>query len=128
MLGTFLLGIAAGFLAPHAEPHIKKFLEGILLDEVPVEPKEMALLSFSLCILAAAVLATILFRAHAGPLALGAALGVFGPRIWAKIQSRKKADYGSDDELAEAADDAAEKVEDVVDDASDAIDDFKNKD
>ena len=102
MLGTFLLGIVAGFIAPHAEPHIKKFLEGVLLDEVPVAPKEMALLSFSLCILGAALLATILVRAHAAPLALGAALGVFGPRRWDKFQSRKKADYGADDELESA--------------------------
>ena len=113
MLGTFLLGIVAGFASPYAEPHIKKLLEGVLLDEVPVEPKEMAILSFSLCLLAAAFLAAVLFDAYAAPLALGAALGAFGPRLWDKVQSaRKGPDYGEDSELHWSEPEVADKEKD----------------
>ncbi|MEM9969832.1 MAG: hypothetical protein AAF762_01855 [Pseudomonadota bacterium] len=95
MLGTFILGIIAGWGAPHAEPKIREFLAGVLLDDVPVEPKEMALLSFAVCLLAAALVAAVLFSAYALPLAAGAALGVFGPRLWDKWQARKVPDYDS---------------------------------
>ncbi len=95
MLGTFILGIVASAITPYAEPKIKEFLAGVLLDEVPIQPQEMALLSFAVCLLAAALLAALLFSAYALPLALGAALGVFGPRIWDKWQARKTPDYDS---------------------------------
>ena len=95
MLGTFILGIIAGWGAPLAEPKIKEFLDGVLLDEVPVAPKEMALLSFALCMLAAALVSAALFSAYAVPLTLGAALGVFGPRLRDKWQARKAPDYDS---------------------------------
>ena len=95
MFGAIILGIIAGVAAPFAEPKLKEFLEGVLLNEVPVDPKEMALLSFAICVLVAALLAAVLFRANAVALALGATLGVFGPRLWDKWQARKAPDYDS---------------------------------
>lgn len=95
MLVTFILGLAAGWGAPYAEPRIKAALDGVLLDDVPVEPKEMALLSFAICLLGAAVLSMILGDPHAAPLALGACAGVFGPRLIEKWKAAKTPDYDS---------------------------------
>ncbi len=93
MLGTFILGIAAGWGAPYAEPRIKAALDGILLDETPVQPMEMRLFSFAICLVGAAVVSMILYEPHAAPLALGAALGVFGPRLIEKYRAAKTPDY-----------------------------------
>ena len=93
MLGTFILGIAAGWGAPYAEPRIKAALDGILLDETPVQPMEMRLFSFAICLVGAAVVSMILSEPHAAPLALGAALGVFGPRLVEKYRAAKTPDY-----------------------------------
>ena len=50
MLGTLILGIAAGWIAPYAEPKVKSALEKVLLDDIPVEPIEMRLIAFeSVC-------------------------------------------------------------------------------
>ena len=95
MFGTFILGAAAGWGAPYAEPRIKAALEGVLLDEAPVAPREMALLSFAICLLGAAVLSMIVSTPHAAPLALGAVAGVFGPRLIGKWRGSKVPDYDS---------------------------------
>ncbi len=97
MLADIILGIAAGFGAPYAEPHLKKAIEGMLLSDAPVTPIEMRMISFSVCLLIAAVLAMVFGRSDAVPLAIGAVLGVFGPRIIARIQGRKAPDYDMDD-------------------------------
>lgn len=95
MLVTFILGLAAAWGAPYAEPRIKAALDGILLDDAPIEPKEMALLSFAICLLGAAILSMIIGAPHAAPLALGAVAGVFGPRIIAKWRGDRTPDYDS---------------------------------
>ena len=38
MFGTFILGLAAGWVAPYAEPRIKAALDGVLLDDTPIAP------------------------------------------------------------------------------------------
>lgn len=93
MFVTFILGIAAGWGAPYAEPRIKAALDGILLDDAPVEPVEMRLFSFAICLLGAAVLSMLIGVPHAAPLALGAALGVFGPRLLERYRSTRTPDY-----------------------------------
>ncbi len=95
MLGTLILGILAGVIAPKVEPQIKSALESVLLSEMPVSPAEMRLFSFALCLLGAALLSVIFGEPYAIPLAIGAALGVFGPRIIAKYKSSKAPDYDS---------------------------------
>lgn len=96
MLATLILGIAAGVGAPHAEPHVKKALENILLAEAPMTKPELLLFSFSLCLLAAAVLSYIFGNGSAFALAFGAALGVFGPKIIERIKQRPIPDYDDD--------------------------------
>jgi uncharacterized membrane protein YeaQ/YmgE (transglycosylase-associated protein family) len=93
MFGTFILGLAAGWVAPYAEPRIKAALDGVLLDDTPIAPKEMALLSFAVCLLGAAVLSMLVAEPHAAPLALGAVAGVFGPKLIEKWRTGKRPDY-----------------------------------
>lgn len=95
MFGTFILGAIAGWAAPYAEPRIKAALDGVLLDETPIAPKELALLSFAVCLLLAAVLSMLVAVPHAAPLALGAVAGVFGPKLIDKWRSSKAPDYDS---------------------------------
>lgn len=95
MFGTFILGAIAGWAAPYAEPRIKAALDGVLLDETPIAPREMALLSFAVCLLAAAILSMMVAEPHAAPLALGAVAGVFGPKLIDKWRASKAPDYDS---------------------------------
>lgn len=95
MLGTLILGIAAGALTPYAEPKVKTALENILLDDVPAEPIEMRLFAFAVCLVAAAILSMIFSEPHAAPLAIGAAIGIFGPRVLDKWNASKNPDYDS---------------------------------
>ncbi len=95
MFGTFLLGIVAGWAAPYAEPKIKPFLESILANEAPVQPREATLFSLALCLFAAAILSMIFAVPHAAALALGAGLGIFGPRLVDKWKANKSPDYDS---------------------------------
>ena len=95
MFGTFILGIAAGWGAPYAEPKIKEFIEGVLMSDAPIQPKEWGLFSLSICLVGAALLSMIFGDPHAMPLALGAALGVFGPRLIDKWKATKTPDYDS---------------------------------
>ncbi|NNF25197.1 MAG: hypothetical protein HKN63_10405 [Rhodobacteraceae bacterium] len=96
MLATFILGILAGAGAPYAEPHVKKAIEGMLLSEAPLTATELRMFSFAACLVAAAVLAWIFGNGSAFALALGAALGVFGPRLIDRVQKRKIPDYSDD--------------------------------
>ena len=97
MLITFILGIAAGFGAPFAEPHVKKLLEGVMLAEAPMTDVELRMLSFAACRVVAALLAWNLGNGSGFALAVGAALGVFGPRLIGLAQSRRAPDYGDDE-------------------------------
>lgn len=95
MLATLILGILAGIAAPRVEPQVKGALDSVLLSEVPLSETELRLFSFALCLLAAALLAMIFGKPHALALALGGALGVFGPRLMAKYKASKAPDYDS---------------------------------
>ena len=96
MLATVILGIAAGAGAPYAEPHVKGALEGVILSEVPISAMELRMFTFAICLVAAAILAYVFGNGSAFGLAVGAAIGVFGPRIMQRLQNRKAPDYGDD--------------------------------
>ena len=95
MFATFILGVLAAAGAPYAEPRIKAFLDSVMLSETPIEPNEMKLLSLTVCLLGAAILSMILGEPHAVPLAMGAAAGVFGPRLIEKYRASRAPDYDS---------------------------------
>jgi hypothetical protein len=98
MFADLILGIAAGAGAPYAETHRKTALESVLLADAPLTPMELRLFSFAICLVGAAILAAILGEGTAFGLAVGAAIGVFAPRIVARVQKRRAPDYGSDPE------------------------------
>ena len=81
MLGTFILGILAAVLAPHAEPHVKRGIESVLMAEQKLDSVELRQVAFAVCLLLAAALAWLLDDGSALALAFGAAVGVFGPRL-----------------------------------------------
>ena len=93
MIVTFVLGILAGWFAKLAEPRVKEGLGRVDGTAAP-GPVEVPLLALAVAILIAAVLATLLIR-HPSPvaLALGACLGVLGPRLRRRWDARKVPDY-----------------------------------
>jgi len=95
MLGTFLLGVAAGWGAPYAEPKIRDALANMLPDDVPKEPVELRMVTFAICLTGAAILAAAFAGGQALPLAVGALLGVIGPRLVDKWKASKAPDYDS---------------------------------
>ncbi len=96
MLATVILGIAAGAGTPYAEPHVKKTLESVLLADAPMSALELRVFSFAVCLVGAAILASIFGNGSGFALSVGAALGVFGPRIIDRFQKRRAPDYGDD--------------------------------
>ena len=88
MLVTLILGAGAGVLAPHTEGFIKGLLNSALMAETLISAAEMRMLSFAICLLAAALLAWLMGNGGAVALAFGAVIGAFGPRIVARLQGR----------------------------------------
>ncbi len=95
MLATLILGIAAGAATPYAEPRMKEAIESMLLDDAPLTEMELRLFTFAMLVVVAAVLSMIFGNPHAVPLALGAAVGIFGPRLIDAWNARKRPDYDS---------------------------------
>ncbi|MEM9709834.1 MAG: hypothetical protein AAF871_13715 [Pseudomonadota bacterium] len=93
MLATFLLGLAAGWFAEKAEPRVKAGIESVLLTDAPITPIELRVVSFALCLLAAALASMVFGDPHAFVLAAGGALGVLGPRLTAKYRQSRNPDY-----------------------------------
>lgn len=85
---TLILGIIAGIAAPRAEPHISRALAAVFLAEAPMTAIELRMFSFTVCLVAAAILAAVFDQGSAIGLALGAALGVFAPRLIERYKSR----------------------------------------
>ena len=67
---------------------MKRALEGLMLSDVPITAMELRMFSFSICLIGASILALIFGNDSALALTIGAALGVFGPRIIERIQKR----------------------------------------
>ncbi|MDJ1007228.1 MAG: hypothetical protein QNJ13_05325 [Paracoccaceae bacterium] len=95
MLATLILAAAAGWLAPKAEETVKGMIESVLLAEAPLTAVELRLISFAACLVAAAILSMIFGEPHALTLAVGALLGVLGPRLTAKYRQSRNPDYDS---------------------------------
>jgi len=89
MFGTLVLGILAGAAAPYAEPYVTRGLESAAMAETPLAAVELRAFSLALCLVAAAVLAWLMTSGGAVSLTVGAALGVFAPRL---IQRVRRAD------------------------------------
>ena len=89
MFGTLILGLVAGVAAPYSEPNIKRMLDSATLAETSLTDAELRGLALTICLLVAALVASVLTGGGgAVSLMVGAVLGVFGPRIIARFQSR----------------------------------------
>jgi len=94
MIWTFILGVVAGWAAPAAEDRLRP-LVAEHLPGGPIEAAEMRAISLAACLVLAAIVAALTGWAHALPLALGAALGVLGPRLQDKVRGMRVPDYDS---------------------------------
>ena len=95
MLGTFILGLAAGWVAPYVEPRAKAVLDKVLQGGSEVGPVELRMITFAACLLGAAVLSMIFAEPHAAPLVFGAAVAVIAPRLKEVWKTYKAPDYDS---------------------------------
>lgn len=95
MLATLILAAAAGWLSPKADETVKGMIESVLLTEAPITQIELRLISFSACLVIAAILSMIFGEPHALALAVGALLGVLGPRLTDKYRRSRHPDYDS---------------------------------
>ena len=95
MLGTFVLGLAAPWVAPYCEPRLKDFLGSMLPNGPAVEPVELRMIAFAACLLVAAILSMILAVPHAATLAFGVAVGVAAPRLKEIWKASRTPDYDS---------------------------------
>ena len=86
MFGTLVLGIIAGAAAPYVEPQIKKILENALMAETALSAVEMRAFALAICLLVGALASWLLSDGGAVALTLGGALGVFGPRLIARVR------------------------------------------
>ena len=92
MLVSLILGIAAGWGALFAVTKVFAALEIVLLDDVPFEATEMRMFTFAVCVVGAAIASMIFAEPHAAPLAIGAAVGIFGPRLINKWKTSRTPD------------------------------------
>ncbi len=95
MLGTFILGLAAGLGAPYAEPWVKSGLSNVLKGGSEVSAVELRMVTFTVCLWAAAFLAMILAAPHAVVLVFGALVGVIAPRLKEAWKIYRAPDYDS---------------------------------
>lgn len=94
MIVTFVLGVLAGWFAKLAEPQVRGVAESATRGAGPLEPMELRLFAFAAMMLGAALVAWLLVD-EPNPvwLALGACLGVLGPRLKRRWDARKVPDY-----------------------------------
>jgi len=88
VLATVILGVLAGALAERAEPHVRRTARNIMMAEAPATAVEWRLLSFAVCLVCAALLALFLGDGGALALSVGAVIGVFAPRVVARLRTR----------------------------------------
>ncbi|MCG6883556.1 MAG: hypothetical protein LJE62_07355 [Silicimonas sp.] len=94
MIWTFILGALAGWFAPLAEDSLRPLIEANLPGR-KLSPAEMRAIALSACILVAALVAVLSGAGGAIPLALGAVIGVLGPRLRDRVRAMRAPDYES---------------------------------
>lgn len=94
MIWTLILGITAGWLAPSVDARVKPFLEKNLPGPA-LSSVELRAMSLAICLLAAAAVAHLSGHRSGFVLMIGGALGVFGPRLYARFKAHSGPDYDS---------------------------------
>lgn len=85
---SFILALAAGYLAPQAEGPLARPVMAALKGWIRIKEEEVGLLSFILVMLLAGIGAELLDSGSTFWVILGGALGYFGPRL---IEAGRKA-------------------------------------
>ncbi len=88
MFLSFLLGLAAGYVAPIAEPHVKKAVEDVFDVDIAVEHSQYDMLTLLLLLGLVALVLGFLGTVWALPLLVGAFLGVFGKQFYAALTNK----------------------------------------
>ena len=96
MLVSFVLGLGAGWGAPHGEDHVRRLLaQALKLDESAFQPVELRAITLAVALFVAAVLAWLIAHPNAVALTLGAMVGVLAPRIRERLNAARAPDYDS---------------------------------
>ncbi len=89
MILSILIGAAAGYLAPKAEPHLKRFVEQVALKDVGWDPNEFDMLTVLVLAVAAGVFCMIFdINSSVISIGIGMILGLFGPRFYRAIMQK----------------------------------------
>ncbi|WGH78394.1 hypothetical protein [Jannaschia ovalis] len=87
ILINLIVGILAGLAVPRAEKVLKDWAESIWLGDMPISDHEFDLAALLVILMLAAVVCAILgVDSSAFMLAFGALVGLFGKRLWTRIQ------------------------------------------
>ena len=96
MLVSFVLGLGAGWGAPHGEDHVRRLLaKGLNLDESAFQPVELRAVTLVVALFIAALVAWVISYPSAVALTFGAVVGVLAPRLSARIKAARAPDYDS---------------------------------
>ena len=85
MLG-FLIAAATGFIVPQIEGPVAEPIIKALDGSIAIEPQEKRLVAFMVALLGAAILCALLNTGSLFGIIIGAILGYFGTRIFAKLK------------------------------------------
>ena len=96
MLVAFVLGLVAGWGAPHSEVHARRLLSlSLSIEEDSIKAVELRAVALAGCVLLAAVASWLVSEDHAVPLAIGVLAGVLLPRLQDRVRAARAPDYDS---------------------------------
>ena len=91
MILNLILGVVAGLLVPRGERWLRAWAESLWMGRPPLDEREFDMAALLvILIVTSVVLAMLGAESSAFLLCLGALVGLFGKRIWARIQSGER--------------------------------------
>ena len=96
MLISFILGLGAGWGAPHGEDHVRRLMaQAFKVEESSFLPVELRSVTLAIAVFLAAVVAWLIAYPSAVALTLGALVGILAPRLKARLKAARAPDYDS---------------------------------
>ena len=94
MLISFILGLGAGWGAPHGEAHVRRLMgQAFGIDASRIPPVELATVTLAAAVFLAAVIAWLIAHPSTVALSLGVLVGVLAPRLKARLKAARAPDY-----------------------------------
>ncbi len=84
---SFVVGVLVGLATPFSEPHIRKALENIILDDITMSDGEFQNFCFSVMLVLGGILVLIAGGGMPLAMALGGFLGLFGKRLYNTLRN-----------------------------------------